>query len=177
MNTLNVISILAIILSPVIAVLVSIWVQARREKRGQKMYIFDTLIRTRHSGVTNEMVRAFNMIDVVFYNKPIVRKLWREYFDMLGNKALTTEPGLKQRRDKYLELLYEMAKVLGYGKAISHLDIDRVYYPVGLGETTQRTEEILNELLRFLKSSGGVDITVKEREKPKEEITGGDDKQ
>ena len=45
-----------------------------------------------------------------------------------------------------------MAKTLGYGEAITHLDVARVYYPVGLGEQTRILSEIAKEFLRVLKA-------------------------
>lgn len=53
-------------------------------------------------------------------------------------------------------MITEMAKVVGYESAITHLDVDRVYCPVGLGEQSQTAQEIAKELLRVLKASGGV---------------------
>lgn len=155
---MDIINILAIVISPIIAVLISIWVQNRKEKQQHKMYIFTTLMATRHSPIIDEKVRALNMIDVVFHDKPRVRQLWREYFDMLGNEGLNNPTGWDQRQKKNLELIHEIAKVLGYGKAITHLDVDRVYYPVGLGEKSRRTDELLNELLRVLRASGGLQV-------------------
>lgn len=122
------------------------------------MNIFTTLMATRHSSIIDESVRALNMIDVVFYDKHLVRQLWREYFDMLGNEGLNNPTGWNQRQKKKLELIHEIAKVIGYGKAITHLDVDRVYCPVGLGEKSRRTDELLNELLRILKASGGLQV-------------------
>jgi len=87
---------------------------------------------------------------------------------MLHNKGLDNPPGWKTRDTKKLELITEMAKELGYEKEITHLDVDRVYMPVGLAEDTQRTREIGQELLRVLKESGGLKIVPKE-EKSKEE--------
>jgi len=149
-------NILAILFSPVVAVLVTIFLQGRKEKRDQKLWIFNTLIATRHTPIVDENVRALNMIDVVFHDAIRVRDLWHEYFDMLCNEGLHNPNGWTQRQKKNLELITEMAKTLGYGAAITHLDIDRVYYPVGLGEQSQKAQEIAEELLRVLKSSGGV---------------------
>lgn len=153
--------ILAILLSPVIAVLVTIFLQSRKAKKDYKMYIFSALIATRHSPINDETVRALNMIDIAFYKDKNVRKLWREYYEMLHNKGLDNELGYKTRQTKNLELITEMAKVLGYGKEITALDVERVYYPVGLGQAFSRSEEIANELLRVLKASGGLQITEK----------------
>lgn len=51
-----------------------------------------------------------------------------------------------------------MANVLGYGRQITHLDVDRVYYPVGLGDQARRTRELSDELLRVLKGSQGLQV-------------------
>ena len=153
------VNILAILLSPMVAVLVTVYLQRRTEKRNQKLWIFNTLIRTRHSPIIDENVRAINMIDVVFHDCQRVRELWHEYFNMLANEGLNNPQGWPQRQKKNLEMLTEMAKVLGYGKAITHLDVDRVYYPVGLGAQSQKAQEIAEELLRVLKASGGVQFT------------------
>lgn len=158
------VSILAILLSPVVAVLVTVYLQTRKEKRQQKLWIFNTLIATRHSPIVDENVRALNMIDVVFHDSTRVRKLWHEYFDMLGNEGLNNPSGWGQRQKKNLEMITEMAKVVGYGTAITHLDVDRVYYPVGLGKQSQTTQEIGRELLRVLRASGGVQFV--ERDSP-----------
>jgi hypothetical protein len=143
----------ALALSPLIAVLVSMWIQSRREKRQQRLSIFQTLMATRHATITDENVRALNMIDVVFYNSLGVRRLWRDYLEMLSNEGLNNATGWATRQKKRLELVTEMASVLGYGKAISHLDVDRVYYPVGLGAQNKKVQELLDEFLLVLRQS------------------------
>jgi hypothetical protein len=81
------VNILAILLSPVVAVMVTVLLQSRREKRNQKLWIFNALIATRHSPIVDENVRALNMIDVVFHDSARVRQLWHEYFDMLCTRV------------------------------------------------------------------------------------------
>ena len=156
-------NIIAVALSPVIAILVSLWLQDRKEKRQLKQKIFETLIATRHATMTEDNVRALNMIDVVFHDAERVRSLWREYFEMLNNEGLNNENGWTVRRNKNLELITEMAKTLGYGKAITHLDVDRVYYPTGLGNQSARAQEISDELLRVLRASGGVQFITRDQ--------------
>lgn len=158
---MEIINLLALLFSPLIAVLVSVFLQSKQAKNGEKKTIFSTLIATRHSPINDQTVRALNMIDVVFYKNKNVRKLWREYYDMLHNAGLNNELGYKTRQTKNLELITEMAKDLGYSKEITALDVERVYYPVGLGQAFTRSEDIANELLRVLKASGGLQITQK----------------
>lgn len=155
---MTILSILAVLLSPIIAVAVTLWYQARKEKRDAKRWIVQTLMATRHSPITDETVRALNLVDIVFHDSPTVRSLWHEYFDMLGNQGLNNPQGWNSRQKKNLEMLTEMARVLGYGAVLTHLDVDRVYYPQGLGDQAQRTREISDELLRVLKGSQGLQV-------------------
>ena len=157
----TVVNVFAVLLSSVIAVLITFYLQNRREKRQQRLTILGTLIATRHSPVTEEHVRALNMIDVVFHDCSKVRQLWREYFDMVCNRGLDNEVGFAARQKKNLELITEMARTLGYGKAITHLDMDRVYYPIGLGDQSKKSAELLDELLRVLKGSKGIEFIPK----------------
>jgi hypothetical protein len=166
-------NIIAILLSPVVAVLVTVYLQARKEKRNQKLWIFNTLIATRHSPIVDENVRALNMIDVVFYNSSRVRELWHEYLNMLSNEGLNNPLGWGQRQKKNLEMITEMAKVLGYGTAITHLDVDRVYNPTGLGEQSRKSQEIAEELLRVLKASGGMQFVQRSDTPPSFKSQGG----
>jgi len=150
---MDVINIMAIAVSPLVAVLVSVWLQNRKERRQHQLHILSVLIASRHEPLSPDSVKALNMIDMVFHDKASVRHLWREYFEMLCNEGLNNPSGWQQRSKKNIELITEMAKVLGYGKAISHLDVDRVYSPVGIWEQFTRSQELQKELLRVLKET------------------------
>lgn len=150
--------IIAVIFSPVVAVLISIWVQHRKEKRQSQIWVLSTLIANRHQQLNVDNIRALNMIDFIFHKKAAVRKLWHEYYDMLCNAGLNNEIGWKQRSQKNIELITEMAKTLGYGKTISHLDIDRVYNPSGVVDQLLAGQELQKELLRVLKSTAKIEV-------------------
>jgi hypothetical protein len=157
------ISIIAILSSPAIAMGVSLWFQDRRDKLQQKRFLFTSLMATRHHIISEEMVRALNMIDVVFHDNDRVRQLWREYLGMLNNQGLNNEQGYKQRDKKRLELIQEIATAVGYGKEISHLNVDDFYLPVGLAKERERAKEIGDELLRVLKETGGIKLVQKDQ--------------
>ncbi len=148
---MNAINVVAILLSPLIAVLVTVYLQDRKEKRGHKLFILGSLMGTRHAQLTDENVRSLNMIDMVYFDNVQVRTLWHEHFDMLGNEGLNNPNGWEQRNKKRLALVTEMARSLGYEKAITHLDVDRVYIPKYFGESFYRNEQIANELLTVLR--------------------------
>jgi len=164
---MEIITLIAILVSPAIAVGVSMarqnWYQNRQEELRRKKFIFASLMSTRHQGISDEIVRMLQLIDVEFHDKAEVRKLWKEYHGMLYNKGLDNQEGYDQRDKKRLELITEMAKVVGYGEEITPIDVDRVYRPLGLAEDTMRMKAIGIELLRVLQESGGFQIAPKEQ--------------
>jgi hypothetical protein len=155
-------NIIAVLLSPLIAVLVSVYIQDRAERRRTKTYIFNTLIMYRNRAPNEELVRALNMIDVVFRKNMNIRNLWKEYFSMLSNDGLSNPVSWAQREHKNLEMLTEMAKVLGYSSKLTSLDIERVYFPIGLKDQIETNAEISNELKRLLKESKAISLIAKE---------------
>jgi len=151
-------TLIAIVFSPVVAVLISLWVQYRRERRQNQLWVLTTLFANRSQPLNPDTVRALNMIDLVFKKNTSVRQLWHEYFDMLCNEGLNNSLGGQQRNKKNIELITEVAKSLGYGRTISHLDVDRVYSPVGIWEQVSWAQDLQTELLRVLKSTARVDV-------------------
>ena len=140
----------AILLSPVIAVLVTMWIQKRIERRGVKLRILAQLMGNRHTPIAPENIVALNMIDLVFHDDERVRGLWSDYFDMLCNKGLDNELGWEQRNKKRNELITAVASSLGYSEQIDHLDVDRIYKPQGLGDRELDSQKLMEELLRVL---------------------------
>lgn len=161
-HVIEIINVIAILASPVIALGITVFLQDRKEKRQARMYVFSALMESRHLPLSDGAIRSLNMIDLYFYNDVKVRTLWKEYFAMLNNSGLNNEVGHKQWQEKKLELITEMAKVLGYGKVISSIDVNRVYYPTGLDKSLIRNEAIAEELLRVLKSSSGIQTSPRE---------------
>ena len=154
-------NIVALVLSPLVAVLVSLWLQDRNERRKEKRLILATIWANRRNIVQIDAVRALNMIDIVFHDQARVRQIWKELYDMYHNQGLNNELGFEQRANKEKELVVEMGKNLGYGKTITALDAERVYHPTGLADYFAKSNALLDELLRVLKSSGGVQFAPK----------------
>jgi hypothetical protein len=163
---IQIVNVLAILASPVIAVWVSVRLQDRKEKRHMRMFIFSSLMSTRHQvAQTDEIVRALNMIDVVFCDQEKIRNLWREYLDMLSDAGLNNPTGWESRNVKRKELIAEMAKVVGYGKEITLKDVERVYSFVGLFEESMRMKALGDELLRVLKETKGLQVVPRDESK------------
>lgn len=128
--------IVAIVLSPIIAIVVGNWISDIRERSRRRHQLFQALWLTRaDSGslgrLSPEHVRALNMIEIEFSQSALdefaperstrgVLGAWRTYLAHL-NRPMDGEPGSPaaqrwnvDRDNLLLELLYEIAQSLGY---------------------------------------------------------------
>lgn len=154
----NWVHLLAIIISPVVAVLVSMYIQDKKEEKRAKRNILEIMISTRHNQVNEQTVRVMNMIDIIFADDKDVRRLWVEYFLMLNNEGLNNENGNKLRKDKNMELIHAMANAVGIGAKINLLDLSRIYCPQGLVNQNELAQSLAVELLRVLKSTKSLHV-------------------
>ena len=65
MEIKDIINIAAIVLSPIIAVLVTIFLQNRSDKKKEKIAIIKSLLSTGHYLYSDEIIRSYNLIDIV----------------------------------------------------------------------------------------------------------------
>jgi hypothetical protein len=153
-------TILAIILGPVIAVLITLWYQQRKDERFVQFRVFLTLMSHRGaSPPTSDSVEALNSIDVVFAKNPDVLQLWHQYYDLLHQDPKTANYQAVQH--KHLELLSAIAKYLGY-KNVQQTDIDKFYVPNAHIQRGEMNDKLLKELLRVLEKTDSLLITPKE---------------
>lgn len=118
METIEWLTILAILLAPLAALQVSALLERRREKRQRRFELFKTLMATRASGLSPDHVRALNSIDVEFEGKDkkskAVLHAWRAYHDHLGSSQEDREHWRLTKQGLLVDLLYHMAQGLGY---------------------------------------------------------------
>ena len=151
----------AIALSPTVAVGITLWYQGRSQKYNAKHNLFVTLMAYRKSfPPTLEWANALNLIDVIYADHSKVVSLWHDVYSIL-----TAPPPIswEEQRHKYLDLLSEMGKVLGY-RALQQTDIDKFYSPQAHGNATQLSYEIQTEFLRVLKSTQSLFVLPKQDE-------------
>lgn len=123
----------ALIIIPIVAVVIAQWLQNRSEKRKDKMQIFKTLMTSRIYGWTPDSVNALNIIDIVFSDDEKVRAAWRD----LNDKYRVTNPDqqhLKKIENAQYKLLEAMANSLGYKDKITWETIQNPYMPVGMAQ-------------------------------------------
>jgi len=138
---------LAIILGPLAGVLFTFWFQSRKDRDGQKHRLFLTLMGERKGLVISKnMAEALNSIDVVFADRPEIKRLWHKYYGLLSL------PPSEERVHTWLELLAEMAKDLRYTH-ISQTDLDKFYIPQVHADDLEFQRKVSQQWSRVLENT------------------------
>ena len=124
----------ATFVGPVVAVLVTRWVDGRRERHDRRLNIFRTLMANRASVTNAEFIKALNLIEIDFHGEVRVLNAWKDYFKNLGESFAIDDPRIRQLSEKrhrlFVVLLDTIAKSVGI--KIEQLSIlDGGYYPDG----------------------------------------------
>ncbi|MCI5544734.1 MAG: hypothetical protein MR368_04595 [Azospirillum sp.] len=134
------INIIAIVLSPIFAVLITMWLTIRNEKRKEKMEVFKQLMISRAVSGTIDYVKTLNSLDVVFADSPKVRAAWKDLFNEYAKTNIDSYSILSKRT----KLIETIAKDLGYDDKIAWDEIiANPYVPNWLVEEWKQ-----NDLLR-----------------------------
>jgi hypothetical protein len=113
---------------PVFAVQAQKWIEALRERRNRKHWVFNQLMATRKSRLSPDHVQALNMIDLAFYGTKYwgfhwrsaeersVANAWKEYFDALSLESNDANAAavIDKRDNAFIELLNAIAIDVGY---------------------------------------------------------------
>ena len=156
-------TIAALILGPILAVQVAIFLEKRRSVKNRRVDIFKTLMATRGSFLSMAHVEALNRIDLEFSNDEKYRKIieaWQEYFDNLGQKVETEEQftvWATKNEELLANLLYEMGQSLGY-KFSKTLIKRNIYSPVGHARVEKENETIRKGLINLFNPESEVAI-------------------
>ena len=159
----DIITIVALFVGPVAAVLTQLWFERRREVRRQKLWVFTTLMSNRGAVLSLDFVRALNAIEVVFYQNSMIRKRFKDLLSHLSSnnwKEIPVPPEtLEKTRDLIAQLLGEMASELNY--TYDHTEIkDGAYYPQFLAEQDEGFRKLRDELLAVLKGNQNIGVTL-----------------
>lgn len=123
---MQIISIIAIFLGPLIAVIISIKLSQYYLKKNSdqqiKINIFYTLMQNREFPFSSQLYIALNSINVAFYNNKDVIHAWKEFRNYIASnpekdKIIFNSEDLKWNNEKnehFYNLLKKMAKSLNY---------------------------------------------------------------
>ena len=124
-------TLLGIVTGPIVAVVITLWVDGRRRARDQKSQVMRLLLNTRHLPSDPSYTIAINSIPVEFNKDKKVMAAWHVYIDAVRYKASpeNTDVALADLRAKQTKLIFEVMKSLGY--ALAETDIQNSAYAAG----------------------------------------------
>ena len=163
---LTVVTVAAIVFSPIIALEVQKRLDDRRAKLDRKMAIFRKLMTTRATQLSPAHVEALNGIEVEFYalSGPDKKVLdaWRLYINHLNTPTGEGEAlnrWVEKKSGLLIELLYQMAQRLKY--AIDKVAIEKnVYHPKGFVEIETEQHALRKAALAVFSGERPIQTTV-----------------
>jgi hypothetical protein len=166
MKTYEILTIVAIILGPIMAVQIDKFLVRRSERINRKLWIFKTLMATRGTVLSSSHVEALNRIDLEFSDNTKYRKVlsnWKEYFDNLSQRRAETQEEIivwsAKNEELLANLLLEMGQSLGY-KFDKALIKRNIYYPSGHGIVERENELIRKGLLNILNNESSLSVNI-----------------
>lgn len=152
--TLTVINILAVLLSPIIALWISNIAQDNKEKRKEKVQILKVLMTQRFTTKNIEYVNALNLIDIVFVDSKSVRGAYKNLYN---EYATTMDLNIENNKQIYLDkikkattqLIEAIIKEIGYKDKITWDEIQEPYVPQWLSDEVFLRTELSNAQVQF----------------------------
>ena len=169
MTLMGVMTIVAILVGPSIAVWITRKIDDERAAKARKMDIFRTLMQTRGMPTQPEHVGALNLVEVEFSNHKDVIDRWKEYFEHLNTRPPQIPDDLnafgKNRETLLTMLISEIGKTLGF--EITQLDILRGnYVPSGWWTVDDEQRLLRRGLLDVISGKVPIPIKIHENDTP-----------
>ena len=175
MSTESVLTIIAILLAPLVALQISEILNEKKEIRRRRLDIFRVLMETRGVGLISAHVRALNRIDIEFYKDKKVIAKWREYQDHLSANSIVPHDSkeqaalwLSQQEEKLADMLYEMSKSLDYNFDKVHIKRGH-YFPQKFIDTGNENMIIRKGWVDVFTNKRPFPISIHEQNPEKEE--------
>lgn len=128
-------------------------------KAQKKAEIFATLMRTRNLQLAPEHVFALNLIQVYFHDADKVLSAHKAYIKMFfGGLDLARPEVAKDKDDKFVELVYEIAVELGFKHDKKELQ-DLAYSPVGWANDELTLAKLRHLMIELLENKRGLAVT------------------
>lgn len=158
MDAKAIVEIIAVLLGPVFAVQAQRIVDGRKQKKERQLALFRTLMATRISRHKEaRYIEALNLIEVEFYDDSFVLESWRLLQQFFDAQVPVTDAWVTKFDDLLMDLLYQMAKSLGY-KRFEKDRLRRAYWPKIVQEIESEGAEIRRGVRALL--AGRVSIPI-----------------
>ncbi len=163
MNIESWFTLLAIVVGPLSAVIVTYYLQKRDQLKANKFHIFRILMANRKTPVNIDRMKALNLIEIDFVgNKSVLdahRRLIQIYDDPIFQNAegAELERLIVSSQDAYANLVHEIAKSLGYN--IPQLEALRGgYYPQAFEALEQQQFIIRDFIVRLNNGEASIPV-------------------
>lgn len=170
---LNLLTIIAIVSGPIIALQVQRKLDREREAQNRKLWVFKTLMSFRATALAPSFVQALNLIDVEFNGdnekEKSVRNAWKVLLDHYVDLTRAKEPNSDTLTEKSTQLRANL--LMAMGQCLDY-DFDEVlvkkgsYYPTGLGDVEAEQHAIRRGVLNVLSGRGRIPVGVFEEKFP-----------
>jgi hypothetical protein len=141
--------VMATLLGPVLAVMVTRHVDARRQIRDRRLEVFRSLMGSRRAPLSPERVKALNMVEIEFHGIASVEAAYRDVMAHINMPRPLPHGWGERHRTLLTKLLSEMAKVLGY--ELQQLDVlEGGYYPQGFVDIEVEQQLVRQALIDVL---------------------------
>jgi hypothetical protein len=158
----------AILVSPLIAVQVSEILAKRKESRARRVGIFKTLMTTRAARLSADHIQALNTIDIEFRGKDRrsrqVLEAWKAYLNHL-NTRMAPEVWLSRGDDLFVELLFAMAQSLGYSMDKTEIR-STSYSPTAHGRYEEEQGRLRTGMLELLEGKRSLQVKAPPTDEP-----------
>ncbi|GLX79662.1 hypothetical protein tinsulaeT_30020 [Thalassotalea insulae] len=158
--------ILSVFSGPIVAVQLTKYLDAKKEKRQRKLDIFKTLMATRSYSTSWDHVMTLNRIDLEFElsqpKEKAVIEAWKQYLDLLNDKTISSEQWGTKRIELFVDLLHKMALVLGYDFDKTHIK-NSSYSPMAHGNIDNQQAKIREGIIEILEGKRFVPMKITNR--------------
>jgi hypothetical protein len=109
-------TLVGIIIGPIVAVMITLWVDGRRRDRDQKLTVLRMLLTTRHVPADPAYQVAVNLIPAEFGKSRPVMEAYKEFTDAVSVQldGVNDEMILRNTGTKSTRLIYEIARELNF---------------------------------------------------------------
>ena len=160
------ITIAAIIVGPVFAVIIAQVLQRREESKQRKLFVFRALMTSRKTPLSPERVTALNLVEIEFFRHARVLSKFRELLEIYNDlprwespDEATKQQTIEKVDDKSAELLGEIGRCLGY--KLENLELLRGgYYPRAFSYVEQQQHSIREFLVALNEGRRSLPIAV-----------------
>lgn len=164
MSTSEILTIIALIFGPILAVTAQRSIDLLRDKRERKVFIFKTLMATRGNVISPTHVESLNRIELEFSSGKKYQKVlsaWNQYFNTLNTKPSAEFAAIWDNSisNQLADLLFEMGQSLGY--KFDKASIQRnIYYPEGHGKIERETASIRQATLKLFTGETKLPVSI-----------------